>query len=120
MAIDKQIAAEQRRRLFDEPAQRPVIGSVQLFDPSLRLGETKLLGVNLFTAGNNPGDRAQTHPHPRRSCIDEFRQSVDEHVWIELVGLAIDVDIGAREAGRQQRCAEPRPGREEFVDKAVF
>ena len=37
-----------------------------------RLGETELAGVNLFAAGDDPGDRAETHAHPRRAGIDEF------------------------------------------------
>ena len=120
MAIDEQTAAEQRFGLFDETAQGPMIGTVQPFNPPLRLREAKLFRVNLFAAGDDPSDRAETHANPWRSCIDEFRQGVGEHVGIELVGLAIDVDIGTREARRQQRRAEVRCGPEELVDKAVL
>ena len=120
MAIDEQTAAEQCFGLFDKPAQRPVIGPVQPFNAAPNLRETKLLRVNLFTAGDDPGDRAETHADARRSGVDEFWQSVGEHAGIELIGLAVDVDIGAREASRQQRGAEARTGREELIDKAVF
>ena len=97
-----------------------MIGPVQPLNPLLRLREAELFRVNFLTAGDDPSDRAETHTDPRRSRINKFRQGVGEHARIELVGLAVDVDVGAREAGRQQRGAEARAGPEEFVDKAVF
>src|SRR6516162_5177695 len=97
-----------------------MIGAVQPLDSPLRLSEAKLFRVNLFAAGDDSSDCAETHTDPRRSCVDEFRQGVDEHARIELVGLAVYVDIGTREAGRQQRSSETRSGPEELVDKAVL
>src|SRR6516162_1107151 len=120
MAIDEQTAAEQRCGLFDETAQRPMIGAVQPFNPPLRLREAKLLRVNLLAASDYTSDRAKTHADPWRSCVDEFRQGVGEHARIELVGLAVYVNVSTREAGRQQGSAEARRRPEELVDKAVL
>src|SRR6516162_3500372 len=97
-----------------------MIGAVQALNPLLRLREAKLFRVNLFAAGDDSSDCAETHADPRRSCVDEFRQGVDEHARIELVGFAVYVDIGTREAGRQQRGAKARSGPKELVDKAVL
>src|ERR1700751_753175 len=120
MAIEEQTAAEQRCGLFDETVQRLVIGAVEPFNPPLRLRKAQLVRVNLFAAGNDPRDRAETHADAWRSCVDEFRKGVGEHARIELVGFAVYVHIRTREAGRQQRGAEARCGPEELVDKAVL
>jgi mannose/cellobiose epimerase-like protein (N-acyl-D-glucosamine 2-epimerase family) len=39
---------------------------------------------------------------------------------IEFPGLAVHVEIGAREIGRQHRGAEPGRSREQFVDIAIL
>ena len=43
-----------------------------------------------------------------------------EHRRVELIGFAVDVEIGARKPRRQQRGAETGGRGEQFVDKAVF
>ena len=73
-----------------------------------------------LAARHHPGDGAEAHPHPRRADIDEIRQPVREHQRVEFPGFAVDVEISAREAGREQRRAEIGRGGEQRVDEAIF
>ena len=47
-------------------------------------------------------------------------QGVVEHVRIELIGLAVEVEPGAGKIGLHQWCAHGDRGAEQFVHKAVF
>ena len=93
---------------------------IETLDTVSCFGEAQLLGVDLFSAGDDAGNRAETHADPRRARVDEIRQIVGEHRRVELVGLSVDVDISAREPGREKGGAETRCGRKKFVDKAVL
>ena len=48
------------------------------------------------------------------------RQGILEHLRVELEGLAIRIDEGAREEGSQKRGAQGRGGGEELVDPAIL
>src|ERR1700719_2966356 len=120
MAIDEEITAEHARRLLDQPAQHLVVRVVEALDAPFGIGEAQLLGVDILAAGNDAGDRAEPDATPRRAGIDVARQGVGEHRGVELVSFPVDVEIGPRKAGREQRGAELRGGGEQFVDKAVF
>ena len=108
MTIDQQIAAEQCLGFLDQPAQDLMIRMIKAFDAPARLCKAELAGIDLLAIGDDPGDGAQTHAHPRRPGVDEFRQRVGKHRRIELIGLAVDVEIGARKPRRQQWGAETR------------
>ncbi len=97
-----------------------MIGVIEALDPLSCLGETKLPRIDLLPAGDDAGNRPETHADARRAGIDKARKRVGEHIRIELVGLAVDIEISAREAGRQQRGAEAGSGGEELVDKTVL
>ena len=64
VTIDEQTAAEQRLGLQNEATQRLVIGLIEPLNSPLRLDKTKLLRVNFFATGDDPGDRAETHADP--------------------------------------------------------
>src|SRR5437660_8886564 len=97
-----------------------MIRSIVAFDSVPYLRKTELSCVNFLTAGDEPGDRAEAHADSRRTGINEPRQCVAEHARIEFVSFAIDIDIGPRKAGREQRRPEARCGSEQFVDEAVL
>src|SRR5216684_2580536 len=120
MAIEQKIAAEKRLGLVNELPQRLMVGSVKALDPSLRHHEAQLFRIYLLAAGDNPGDCAKTYADPRRAGVDEPRQRVAEHARIKFISFAIDIDVGARKTGRQERRTKARCSTEEFVDKAVL
>ena len=93
---------------------------VKTLDAPFGIGKAQFPGVDVLAAGNDAGDRAEPDAHPRRSGVDEARQCVGEHRRVELVSFPVDIEIGPREAGRQQRGAEVRGAGKQLVDKAVF
>src|SRR5262249_31659694 len=120
MTIEKEITAKERLGLLDKLAERLMIGPIKAFDPSLHLREAQPFRVYFLSVGDHPGDRTETYPHARGRGADEARQRVMKHARIKFVSCAIDIDIGARKAGREEGCAEAWCGAEEFVDKAVL
>ena len=120
MAIDEETTAEHSLGLLDQPSQRLVIGKIKALDAPPCLSEPQLFCIDLLPARDDPGNGAETHSDPRRAGVDETRQRVGEHCGVELVGLSVDVDIGAREAGREKRRTETRGGGEKLIDKAVL
>ena len=120
MAVDQQIPAERRLGLVDQTAQRVMIGVIERIDPPPRLGKAQLPGIDLLAAGDHPGNRAEPHAHPGGTRVDEGRQRVREHRRIEFPGLAVDVEVGARETGRDQGRPEIGRGGKDRVDETVL
>ena len=120
MTIDQEIPAERRLGLVEEMPQRVMIGVIERLDAPARLGKAQLAGIDLLAAGDDPGDRAEAHAHPRRADIDKTRQQIREHRRIEFPGLAVGVEVGPREAGRDQ--GRPKLGRrgKDLVDETVL
>src|SRR5258708_36410523 len=114
MAIDEEVVAETRLGRRDELAEGVVIGSIELLDAGERVGKAQLAGIDVFAGGDDPRYRAEPDLDARRGDVDEIRQRLLEHRRIELVRLAIDVEIGTREAGAQQRRAKCRAGGEDL------
>ena len=98
MAIHHHHRSERLMRLVDQPPQRAVIGLVERLDPRQRVVDRKALAIDLLAVADHARDGAETAGHPHRSRIGKARQPPGEHPRIELVGLAVDVDIGARES----------------------
>ena len=71
----------------------------------------------------SPPIRLGIVPRPARAraelALTWCRQAVEQG-GIELEGLAVGVDIGAREARPQQRRSDARGGAEQLVDLAVL
>src|SRR5437868_13358920 len=85
-----------------------------------RLSEAEVAAIELPATRDDTGDRAESHAHARRTRIDEARQRVREHRRVELPRLAVDIEIGAREARREPRRSELGPGAEPRIHKTVF
>ena len=66
------------------------------------------------------GDGAEPADHAHRLGIGVMGQPVAEQNRIELVGLAVDVEIGAREMGMEQRGAERGHEAEQLLDIGVL
>ena len=120
MAVEQHGEAERRLGRANERAERRVIGLVVALDARHGVGEAQLAAIDLGAVGDDAGDRAKPAAHPGRMGVDVGRQRVLEHRRVELVGLAVDVDVGARKQRPDQRRAEARPGGEQLVDEAVL
>ena len=76
--------------------------------------------VDLLAVGDDARDGAEPGADARRAGVDVAGQRVVEHGRVELVGLAVGVDEGAREEARQQRGAVRGRRREQLVDEGVL
>ena len=78
------------------------------------------LVVDFLRVADHARDRAEPAGHPHRARIGERRQPAVEHARIELVGLAIHVDIAARKMRAHQRIAARHHAGDQFVDEGVL
>ncbi len=120
MTVDEERIAETLQRHLDQLAERAVIGAIETLDARQRVGKAQLAAIDVLPRGDDPRDRAEADLDARRAAVDEVGDGLLEHCGIEFVGLAIDVEIGACEAGAQQRRAERRAGGEELVDETIL
>lgn len=120
MAVEQQIAAKIRLGFVDEAPQRVMIGLIERVDPLPCLGKAQLAGIYFLAAGDDPGNRAEPHAHPGGADIDKTRQRVREHRRIEFPGLAVDIEISAREPGGEERSPEIGRRSKDRVDETVF
>ncbi len=107
-------------RFVEELSQGQMIGPVHRLDTASGLGEGELAVVDLAPLGHQAGDGAEARGHPRGACAGEVWQVVLEHRRVELIGLAVHIDVGARVAGEQQAAAVPRGGLDQLVDQGVL
>jgi hypothetical protein len=119
MAVDQDGEPEAGMGAGDQLAKAGVIGLVDRFDTRHRLVDRQPAAIDFHVFRDDPGDRAEPACDPHRADIDERRQRPVEHARIELVGLAVDVEIGAREMGEKQRRTEFRRIGEKLVDIVV-
>ena len=121
MAIDQHRRAELAMNTGEQAAQRPVIGLVEALDAANGVVHGNALAVDFLRVADHAGDRAKSARDPHRAGIGKGRQPAVEHARVELVGLAVDVDVAAREVRAHQRIAAAHHARAiEFVDEAVL
>ena len=83
-----------------------MIGLVELIDAQQRIGEAQLARIDVFAGRDDARDGAEPDLDARRAAVDIVGQRILEHRRVELEGLAVRVEIGAREPGAQQRRSE--------------
>jgi hypothetical protein len=120
MAIDQDGVPEDLGRAANEKAKRPVIGLVEPFDPVQRLVDGEAGAIDLLPVGHDPRDRAEPAGHAHRARVGEGRQAAVEHARVELVGLPVEVQIGARKAGGHERRAQIRHRSEQLVHEGIL
>ena len=120
MAVDQHRRAEIAMDAGEQPAQRPVIGLVEAFDPPHRVVDRNALAVDFLGVADHAGDGAEPAGDPHRAGIGEGRQAAVEHARIELVGLAVDVDIAAREVRPHHRMAAAQHAEDQLVDEGIL
>ena len=120
MAVDQHGRAEIAVHAGEQPPQRAVIGLVEALDPAQRVVDRNALVVDFLRVADHARDRAEPAGDPHRAGVGERRQPAVEHARVELIGLAVDVDIAAREVRPHQRIAARHHARDQFVDEAVL
>ena len=100
--------------------QRAVKRPVQPLDALEGGADRQPLAIDFLGVCNDAGDRAEPAHDPRRLGVGEGRQPPQKQFGIKLVGLAVDIQIGAREARREQRRAQADHRLEQLVDVAVL
>ena len=111
MAVNQHRRAEIAVDAGEQAAQRPVIGLVEALDPAKRVVDRNALAVDFLGVADHAGDRAEPARDPHRAGVGEGRQPAVEHARVELIGLAVDVDIAAREMRPHHRVAAAQHAR---------
>ena len=120
MGIDQDAGTEDALGPLHEAAQRRVVRAVEPVDPRQPLGDRDPSEIDLLRITDDSRDRPQPASDPHRAGIGEGRHPPLEHPRIELVGLPVDVQIGPREFGDQQRRPERDALLEQPVDEGVL
>jgi len=120
VAIQQQAEAEALQKPLDLAAQGLVVGDVAALDPLERGDDGEPLAVDRLAVGHHAGDGAQPRRHPRAAAVGVVGQGLVEELRIQLVGLAIGIDVGAREERADRYCAQARGLAHQFVDVAVL
>ena len=120
MAVDQRRGPEFVVDVGEQFSQRPVIRLVQAFDPPQRVIDGKPLVVDFLGIADHPRHGAEPARDPHRTGIGEGGQPPLEHARIELVRLAVDVDIAAREMHAHQRLAAADHPADELVDEGIL
>ncbi len=120
MAVDQHGGAEIAVQPGKKPPQRPVIGLVEAFDAGERVIDRNAAVVDFLGVANHPGHRAEAAGDPHRTGIGEGRQAAVEHARVELIGLAVHIDIAARKMSPHQRIAMPDHPGHQLIDETVL
>src|SRR5262245_34807962 len=99
----------------EQAAQGPVIGLVEPLDSPDRVVYGNALAVDFLGITHDPCNGAQSPRHAHGAGVGEGWQPAVEHARIEFVGLAVDVDVAAREVRSHQRVAPSHDAEAEFV-----
>jgi hypothetical protein len=97
-----------------------MIGVIEVREPFPGFRGRKAPAIDLGAVAYDAGDDSQPRLHARSGRIVAHAQRRIEHRDIEFAGCAIDVQIGAREPGREQRRAAFDDAHEQLVHERVF
>jgi hypothetical protein len=97
-----------------------VVGLVDALDAHPRVLEAQALPVDRLVLGHDAGEGSETGSNARARRVVALVERLDEHLGVELPGLAVDVEIGAREMRAKKGRAEMRRAREQFVDVGIL
>ena len=106
--------------LVDQPPQRTVIRLVERLDPPERVVDGKPLAIDFLPVADHARDGAEAAGDPHRARIGKARQAAGEHAWIELVGLAVHIDIGAGEIDPNRRKTPFAQVSDQFVHERIL
>src|SRR5262249_58514562 len=84
------------------------------------LGDRDALVVDFLRVTNDAGDGAEAARYAHGAGIGEGGQAAVEHARVELVRLAVDVDVAARKVRPHQRMAAPGHAGDQLVDEGIL
>ncbi len=120
MAVDQNTEAEFDMCAGNQPAKRRMVRLVNRIDAPERILDRYAAGVDFHIFRNDARNGAEAAGNPQRIDIGIRRQHAVEHARIELIWLAVDVDIGAGKIGEQQRRSENTRRGKQLVDVMIF
>jgi hypothetical protein len=120
MAVDHDHGSERLMGLVDQPPQRAVIGFVERLDPPQRFVDVQPLAIDFLPVADHARDGAEAAGDPHRARVGKTRQPSREHARIEFVGLAVHVDIRAREIDPHHGKATLAQPADQFVHERIL
>ena len=120
MAVDQDGGAEIAVQPREQAPQCPMIRLVEAVDAPQRFGHRDALIVDFLGVADDARHRAEPARDPHRTGIGERGQPAVEHARVEFIGLAVDVDIAAREMRPHQRIAARHHARDQIVDEGIL
>ena len=120
MTIDQQASAEPFPSRAYQVSEFKVVGQVTSLNPPTRLGKAKCCFVNFVAVSDDTGNGSEPGGNARRLSSHMVWQLIGKHLCVEFIRLAVDIDIGAREMGPQQRRAKLRRSSKDLVDEGVL
>ena len=120
MAIDQNGKAKVCARRFQQLGKGGVKRPVQALDPLEGSADRQALAIDLLRVGDDACNGTQSAHHAGGLGVGKVRQPAAEQLGIELIGFAIDIEIGPRKTRGNKRSAEADDGLEQLVDVAVL
>jgi hypothetical protein len=120
VAIDENGDAKALAGRLQQLGQGRMERAIQPLDALEGGADRQPLAIDFLGIGDNSRNGAETADHACRLRVGELRHAAGEQLGVQLVGLAIDVEIGAREPRRDQRRTERDHRLEQLVDIAIF
>ncbi len=120
MAVDEDGSTEPPPRTLEHARYACVKGLIQPLDPLDRRRKRQRLAVDLLAVSHDARDRSEAPGDPHGLCVGEVWQRLCKEFRIELIGLAIDVEVRTREPRSNEGRAQLCHIREQLVDEAVL
>ena len=108
------------RARCSEPSQSRVERLVQRLDALESLGDGQASPVDVLAIGHDSRNGAEARRDAHRAGVGETGNRPVDQARVELIGFAIDVEIGARITGMDERNPAFGRGLEEEIDESVF
>ncbi len=120
MPIDQKGDAETGSRALKEPPQSRVERLMQRLDALESLGDGQATPIDVLAIGHDLRNGAEARRDAHRARVGEAGNRPVDQARVELIGFAVDVEIGARVTGMDERNPAFGGGREQEIDEGVF
>ena len=117
MAINQNGLPEHQMRLIQLPLQRRVIGLPVILDPVLCFGHAQLARIDRLPIGHNARNDTQPRGHTR---IMPLPRHTFDQCWVQFIGAAVQIDIGAWCPRLDQRRSMERRAVKQLIDKRIL